>query len=109
MQSQSEFGQLVAQAELARTDTKTPVIVKIGTPKFVGDGWDWACAFVIQGLDEEIVDHVHGVNSLQALQLAIDAAKRTLAACDIPLTYLEQHNWMAWWDNRGHLDTDLSQ
>ena len=45
------------------------VIVELGKPIQVGD--DFQCAFAIRGGPREWSDHVMGVDSVQALQLAM--------------------------------------
>ncbi|HEX9626238.1 MAG TPA: hypothetical protein VGA00_04810 [Acidiferrobacterales bacterium] len=53
-----------------------PVTIRIGAPYRVEEG-EWACPVSLTGLQEQLSD-VHGVDSLQALLLAIGLARKLL-------------------------------
>jgi len=64
-------------------DPDTAVTVSIDNPIQVGD--DWACTFRIDGMGIE--EQAHGVDSLQALLLAVEGARRALQQSGRTLTW----------------------
>jgi uncharacterized protein DUF6968 len=68
-----ELGEVIAMRYLYLVDDPThAVVVQIGRPEPLPDGRNHSCAFRVLGLGSGAVQHVGGVDSLQALQLAID-------------------------------------
>jgi hypothetical protein len=63
------------------------VTLVIGKPR----PWrgDWACRFTIEGLSKPRSTRVYGVDSLQALQLALVRARHDLDLSGLPLTWLD--------------------
>ena len=64
---------LIASQSLlfARDDgASIDVAVEIYEPEAVDDR-TWACAFIIRGFEDEIVRHIFGVDSMQALVLSL--------------------------------------
>ena len=86
---------VIAQRELVDEHSNQPVLVSIGTPQFIGDGWDWACPYVITGLGEPIHGHVHGIDALQALQLVSAAIRSALEQSGAALSFLGQSDWQS--------------
>lgn len=77
-----EMGVVVAERHLEAVDpdgNRTTLTVRIGTPaRDPEPGGDWYCCFHVTGLGEEQVRPSFGVDSLQALLLAIYGAKINL-------------------------------
>lgn len=90
------LGTAIARREL-RTAAGDPVVVVVGAPVHVGEGWDWACPFRIEGLgDAGAVDaQVHGIDALQALQLVTPAVRGALERAGVPLRWLGSDFWEA--------------
>jgi hypothetical protein len=95
MKKQINLGTVIANRELTDHHTGQPVLVSIGTPQFIGDGWDWACPYVITGLGEPIHGHAHGIDALQALQLVSAAIRSDLEQSGATLSFLEQSDWQS--------------
>ncbi|MEV7924216.1 hypothetical protein [Kitasatospora sp. NPDC088779] len=76
MSAEYELGQVIASRELAFTapdGTQRPVLLEVGLPCRDPEGPDWYCPYRITG-HPGVVDRVtaiFGVDSLQALQLAL--------------------------------------
>src|SRR3990170_8361211 len=62
-------GTVIARRTMVDAKSGTRVVVSIGAPVFVGDGWDWACPYRINGLRKTVFGHSHGIDGVQALQL----------------------------------------
>lgn len=95
MKEQINLGTVIAIRELTDHHTGQPVLVSIGTPQFIGDGWDWACPYVITGLGEPIHGHAHGIDALQALQLVSAAIRSALEQSGAALSFLGQRDWQS--------------
>ena len=67
---------VIARLTLVDAETGGPVVLSIGKPRIIGDGWDWACPFEIAGIGKTIRGHAHGIDALQALQLIGPASRR---------------------------------
>lgn len=67
----------VATRQLRTAEGKS-LELRIGQPE--PDGRDWACPFQILGLGEGKVEHAYGVDALQALLLAAEAARIEIAS-----------------------------
>jgi hypothetical protein len=95
MKPNINLGALIAHRELTNDHTGQPVLVSIGTPQFIGDGWDWACPYVITGLGEPIHGHAHGIDALQTLQLVSAAIRSALEQSGAALSFLGQTDWQS--------------
>lgn len=71
------LGNTIAQ-RIMETISGDKIVITVGAPIFVGDGWDWACPFRIDGLPVAIEDVAFGVDALQSLQLVSPAIRHTL-------------------------------
>jgi hypothetical protein len=75
---QSDLGRPIARRTLAEEGvTGRKVVVSIGLPRpdrFSKHG-DWECPFLIEGVGESKVETTYGVDSLQALILAIEGVR----------------------------------
>ncbi|MBB6121117.1 DUF6968 family protein [Nocardiopsis algeriensis] len=79
-----ELGEVVAERRLeavAEDGTRTPVIVRLGTPEpdpHPEARGDWHCPRQILGLGDEAVATSYGVDSLQAFLLSVYATRLQL-------------------------------
>ncbi|MFB7122079.1 DUF6968 family protein [Kitasatospora sp. NPDC056273] len=76
MSTEYELGRAVASRELVFTapdGTRVPVLVEVGVPSRDPEGPDWYCPYRITGHPgiADRVTAIFGVDSLQALQLAL--------------------------------------
>ena len=62
------------------------VVVTIGKPRPEPDPSVWRCSFLVEGIPGARRRVARGVDALQALQNAIEATRRTLAASGLVLT-----------------------
>jgi len=81
------LGTIIASRTLREADGAR-VTVQFGRPR--RSDKDWLCPFRIVGLSNDVVHRAYGVDSLQALQLAIDAARAMVRSCGRPLDWLGQ-------------------
>lgn len=88
------IGAVIARREL-RTAAGEPVVVVVGAPVHVGDGWDWVCPFRIEGLGDDVTAQVHGIDALQTLQLVTPAVRGALERVGVPLRWLGADFWEA--------------
>jgi hypothetical protein len=78
-----ELGDVIAERLIVAVSgdgSRTDVVLRVGKP--APDplpGGDWGCPWQIAGLGDEAVDVTFGVDSLQALLLAVYAVRVTLA------------------------------
>lgn len=86
---------VIAERELEarnrRTGESRAVTVRIGQPRPDPEpGGDWACATQIEGLGDDAVTDAYGVDSMQALQLAMQllAIRLKNDAPELQLTWL---------------------
>ena len=79
------LGTVVASRTLQRG--AADVVVRLGQPR--RSGKDWLCAYQIRGLADDAVKRVYGVDSMQALQLALEVIRATLLAQDDALAWLD--------------------
>lgn len=70
-------GEKIAQ-RIMETTSGNRITITVGAPVFVGDGWDWACPFRIDGLSETIEEAAIGIDALQSLQLVSPAIRSAL-------------------------------
>jgi hypothetical protein len=87
-------GAVVARRELA-TSTGDAVLVEVGVPVYVGDGWDWACPYRIEGPAGVVTGQAHGIDGLQALQLVSGAIRAELERSGARLLWLGADFWQA--------------
>ena len=75
------FGKRIARREYVWRPAKgrgRKVILEIGTPAKVGPG-EWACRVRIKGLPLKVDQAAHGVDAIQALELALVCAGKRLS------------------------------
>ena len=89
-----DLGTVIAQ-RILDTEAGGSVTVFIGQPVHVGDGWDWACPYRIEGLHAPIQGQVFGIDALQALQLVSVSIRGKLERCGEPLRWLDDDFWQA--------------
>lgn len=64
------------------------VVLTIGKPRPHADpSGDWMCSVLIEGIPKARRRRIHGVDAIQALQLAMEYARRTLDASGLVLTW----------------------
>jgi hypothetical protein len=95
MKAAIELGLVIAERKLTDVQTDQRVLVSVGTPQCIGDGWDWACPYIITGLGEPIHGHAHGIVALQSLQLVSTAIRADLERTHADLRFLDQSNWQS--------------
>lgn len=59
--------------------------VSIGQPAHLGDGWEWASPYDIEGLGTAIEGYSFGIDALQALQLVTPSMRGALQEREAPL------------------------
>lgn len=67
------------------------ILVTIGAPQPHAEG-DWACPLDIQGIPGRRPPHVFGVDAIQALQMAIEAARFHLESSGIRFQWLDDED-----------------
>jgi hypothetical protein len=90
MKATIELGLVIAERELTDVQTDQGVLVSVGTPQYIGDGWDWACPYIIIGFGELIHGDAHGIDALQSLQLLSTAIRADLERTHADLRFLDQ-------------------
>jgi len=88
------LGTVIAQRTLS-TEAGDGVTISIGQPVHIGDGWDWACPYQIEGLKTPIQHRVFGIDALQTLQLVSIAIRAELEQCGERLSWLDNDFWQA--------------
>jgi len=92
--SEHELRTVIARREFECGSEK--VILEIGTPYPVDEGRNWFCPWRISGLGFDKVRRTGGVDSMQALYLAMQSAAADLYSCDVArqqsLRWLDQRN-----------------
>ena len=64
------------------------LVLLVGKPRRDPDPTgDWRCPYVVEGLPHARRRYAHGTDSLQALQMAIEAAKAAINAAGLVCTY----------------------
>jgi hypothetical protein len=74
----STLGIVIAERTLTTAGSKARVRVLLGRPKKDRFGGDYTCPFVIEGLGESTVRQASGIDSMQALQFAMQAIRKAL-------------------------------
>ncbi len=96
MKELEDVGEIIAKRELDLADGRTVQVV-IGKPQRFPDGHDFYCPIQITGLGKEIIIRIGGVDSVQALVLALHAISSTLYTSDAAragmLTWLGRRNF----------------
>jgi hypothetical protein len=72
------LGTIIAERTLTLVGSKTRVYVRLGRPKKDRISGDYVCPFIIEGLGESMVQQASGIDSMQALQLAMQALRKAL-------------------------------
>lgn len=88
------LGTVIAQRTL-NTAAGSCVTVSIGQPVHIGDGWDWACPYQIDGLPALVQGRIFGIDAIQALQLVSIAIRGDLERCGERLLWLDDDFWQA--------------
>ena len=95
MKRTPEIADVIAERELEarhrHTGESRRVIVRIGRPRPDSEpGGDWACATQIEGIGDDAATDAYGVDSTQALQLAMQmiAIRLENDAAELELTWL---------------------
>ncbi len=85
---------VIAQRILG-TEAGGSVTVSIGLPVHIGNGWDWACPYRIEGLETAVQSQVFGIDALQVLQLVSVAIRVELEQSGERLSWLDDDFWQA--------------
>src|SRR5215203_7193272 len=88
-------GTVIARRTLVDAKSGARIVVSIGAPVFVGDGWDWACPYRINGLRKTLFGHAHGIDGIQALQLVSLAIRHALEKTKRNFSWLDQSFWQS--------------
>ena len=75
----TSVGEVIAVRHLRVTGADATVTVMIGKPKPFPDGQDYYCPYQIRGLGSEGVRYAGGVDSVQALVMALEGIRTTLS------------------------------
>ncbi len=68
------------------------VVLTLGKPRpDPKPGGDWMCSVLIEGTAKGRRRRIYGVDAIQALQLALEYARRELDASGLDLTWLDRH------------------
>lgn len=96
MKEIEDVGEIIAERELEVSDGRT-VRVRIGKPQPFPEGHSFYCPFQIAGLGKEIIIRAGGVDTFQALILALQMIGATLYTSDEAragkLTWLGKRNF----------------
>jgi len=63
------------------------IVVRIGRPQMVPTKTVWRCPFEARGLPENTRDFGYGIDSIHAIQMALDGIRRVLVMSDIDLNW----------------------
>ena len=89
---QSELGRPIARRKLTEegvTGRKIVVLIGLPRPDRLSKHGDWECPFLIEGVGESKVETTYGVDSLQALILAIEGVRVRLEQTGRNLFWLD--------------------
>ena len=95
MKRRIPVGTVIARRTLVDAQSKARIVVSIGAPVFIGDGWDWACPYRINGLRKTLFGHAHGIDGIQALQLVSLAIRHALEKTKRNFSWLDQSSWQS--------------
>lgn len=65
------LGRVIATRRLSKIHNGGEVVVLIGEPKEYPGGGDYYCPYQITGLEDAAIRHAGGIDSIQALELAL--------------------------------------
>jgi hypothetical protein len=88
-------GTVIARRTLVHAKSSARIVVSIGAPVFVGDGWDWACPYRINGLSKTVFGYAYGVDGVQALQLVSLEIRHALEKTKRTFSWLDQSYWQS--------------
>jgi hypothetical protein len=88
-------GTVIARRTMVDVKSGARIVISIGTPVFIGDGWDWACPYRISGLRTTLFGHAHGIDGIQALQLVSLAIRDALEKTKREFFWLDQPFWQS--------------
>jgi hypothetical protein len=91
----TEIGRPIAERVLSIEGSTETVIVRLGEPLPFPDGEDWYCPYEVVRGDQRMVRFAAGIDSLQALQLALIGA-----ASNVFVTNRELNQALRWYENR---------
>lgn len=64
------------------------LVIVVGKPRLDSDPTgDWICPYVVEGLPQARCGYAHGTDSLQALQMAFQAAKAAISEAGLVCTF----------------------
>jgi hypothetical protein len=64
------------------------LVIVVGKPRLDPDPTgDWMCPYLVEGLPGARRRYAHGIDSLQALQMALEAARAAINAAGLVCTY----------------------
>jgi hypothetical protein len=88
-------GTVIARRTMVDVKSGARIVISIGMPVFIGDGWDWACPYRINGLRTTLFGHAHGIDGIQALQLVTHAIRDALEKTKREFSWLDQPFWQS--------------
>jgi hypothetical protein len=88
----TEFGTVIARRELARANSRSPIVVEIGIPQRRAEA-EWACPYRIRGLAGHGIRYAFGIDPVQALQLVQQAIWHDLKPYERELSWLGERGW----------------
>src|SRR5688500_13397391 len=88
-------GTVIARRTLVDAKSSARIVVSIGVPVFIRDGWNWACPYRINGLRKTLFGHAHGIDGIQALQLVSLAIRHALEKTKRNFSWLDQSFWQS--------------
>lgn len=95
MKRRIPLGTVIARRTLVDAKSNARIVVSIGAPVFIGDGWDWACPYRISGLRKTVSGHAYGIDAVQALQLVSLDVREALEQTRRELLWLDQPHWQS--------------
>src|SRR5687768_3855685 len=95
MERRIPVGTVIARRTLVDVKSGARIVVSIGAPVFVGDGWDWACPYRINGLGKTLFGHAPGIDGIQALQLVSLAIRDALEKTKRTFSWLDPLEWQS--------------
>lgn len=93
MKRRIPLGTVIARRTMMDVKSGARVVISIGMPVFIGDGWDWVCPYRISGLRTTLSGHADGIDGIQALQLVSHAIREALEKTKREFTWLDQPFW----------------
>ena len=95
MKRRIPVGTVIARRTMVDAKSNARIVVSIGAPVFIGDGWDWACPYRISGLEKTLFGHAHGIDGIQALQVVGLAIRHALEKTKRNFSWLDQPYWQS--------------